>query len=683
MATGLGLTLVKADEPDESQDFIDQFNTLLDNDAASGAGAMSDEDKEAENAKLSYAYSEYVSEVSIKLQSLFTEAEIARQDIEDRWIKDLRQYRGEYDPEVLANIDPRRSRAYVRITYNKVKTINSRLSDLLFPSSDDKNWGLRPTPVPSLDPTTEQNAMAVIAQQLGRTPNPVETREVMWRIAVERAAGMEREIEDQLAELRYRDIIRSVIHSGNLYGTGVLKGPLVQSKVDRSWKHDGSEWLVQDQETHTPFAEFVSIWDVYPDMSVDTLDDCRYIFHRHILGKEKVQLLASRTDFNSKAIRAILDAHPTGNTVYKRFETELSTLRDSPTTAPTRDNRFEILEFWGYLDIDDVKKIKGVEIPKGYEGPEIACNIWMMNNVILKAVVAPIGSSAFPFYFYYFAKDETNIFGEGIASILREPQMLSNASVRVMMDNAAISAGPVMEANIDLLPEDEDPTDIHPFRVILRQGSGVEASAPALRVNSLPSYTNEFMGMFEMFLRMGDDVSTIPRYMYGDTGQVAGGASRTASGLSMLMGAANVTLKEQVKNFDEGITKPFISALYDWNMKFSDNEDIKGDYSILALGTASLIAKEVRSESLLKFLQITSNPVDMPITRREKLIREIAKTLDLDDDDLVKSDQELQLERQQQAQEMEQNRMMELQKTAVEAQFKAQAGGHAPVPGQI
>ena len=208
-----------------------------------------------------------------------------------------------------------------------------------------------------------------------------------------------------------------------------------------------------------------------------------------------------------------------------------------------------------------------------------------------------------------------------------------NASVRAMLDNAAISAGPIIEANIDLLADGEDPNDIYPFRSFQRTGIGTDGSNRAITVTKLPSYTQQFMKMVEFFRASADETTNIPAAMQGASGdsQNMGAAGRTATGLSMLMGSANITLKDQLKNFDDGITKPFIKALYFWNMEFNPKEDIKGDFSIVARGSSSLVAKEVRLESLNQFLAITgSDPEAQIVIDRRVLYDEYLKILDLE-----------------------------------------------------
>lgn len=69
------------------------------------------------------------------------------------------------------------------------------------------------------------------------------------------------------------------------------------------------------------------------------------------------------------------------------------------------------------------------------------------------------------------------------------------------------------------------------------------------------------------------------------------GAGETASGLSMLMGASNILLKDRVKDFDEYVSAPFIRAMYRFNMQWNPREEIKGDYEVVATGRSRLSAK--------------------------------------------------------------------------------------------
>ena len=75
-------------------------------------------------------------------------------------------------------------------------------------------------------------------------------------------------------------------------------------------------------------------------------------------------------------------------------------------------------------------------------------------------------------------------------------------------------------------------------------------------------------------------------------------------------------------------------------MEYNPRDDIKGDLRIIARGSTALVQKEVQSQRLLQF----PNPMDAPQVDRNKLLREIAQTLDIDPDEVIKSEERLQAE---------------------------------------
>lgn len=595
------------------------------------------------------------------VQDCFDKSVAARQEIENKWVDNLRQYKGIYAPDVLAKMNKYRAKAFIRLTRAKVKTVDSRLTDLLFPANGDKNWSIEPTPIPEFS----DKKMAALLQLWKEESGEDATRESFEMLLSEEAKKQSRKmskiIEDQLVELKYREIMRNVIHSGNVYGTGVLKGPLVTITENRQYyknvtKNGKEQWLLQEHDTITPFVEYVRIWDIYPDMGADNLDDCRYIIQRRKMDKHDVVGLASRSDFDGDIIYKYLEEYPDGDYTRLGFEQELSSLGDiieAQDAGSSNSKKYEVLEFWGYVDAVDLER-HGIEIPVEKKSQvELIANIWVLGDNVIKATLSPLNGVRWPYFFYYYDKDETSLFGEGIPSIMKDIQDLINSSFRAMLDNAAISAGPQVEVNLDLLSEDEDPRDFYPFKVWLRTGEGVDASNPAIRQLQIQTNSAEYLNMIELFRTYGDEITSIPRTLWGEP---TGTNTRTSGGLSMLFGNANITIKDQVKNFDDGITKPFITAMYYWNMQFGDDEDSKGDYAIVARGSSSLIAKEVRSQTLIQFAQLTANQMDAGIIKRPAVIRAIAESLDLYDDNFVYTDKEIEVQQQQQQQAAQEER---------------------------
>ena len=95
---------------------------------------------------------------------------------------------------------------------------------------------------------------------------------------------------------------------------------------------------------------------------------------------------------------------------------------------------------------------------------------------------------------------------------------------------------------------------------------------------------------------------------------------RTSSGMSMLLGNASLPIRDVVRNFDK-FTVSFVNSLYYWLMQFSDDASIRGDFSMVAKGSTSLIAKEVRANEIDVFCS-TLTPGQQLWIDDEKLLRE-------------------------------------------------------------
>lgn len=634
-----------------------------------------------------------MSDLGIKICGYYNDAVVKRSDYENQWLKDIRQYKGIYDPEVKAKLDSKRSSAFIRETRTKVRTLDARIMDLLFPANGDKNWEISNTPVPMVPADVEQKLMEMVQQviiQSGeqqRQPNREELDLAKKSYLASTIDNMSKEIDDQLSEIKYRNIIRSVVHSGHLYGTGWLKGPLVNQTVEQHWQqvqnaNGGMDWKLVSTSINKPYAEFKQIWSCYPDMSVTDLEDCRYMCERHVMPRHKLIELANRPDFNGTLIKEYIENNPDGKATYLGYESTLYALNDIETKKETKlKGSYEVVEFWGYvtgqdlvgLDADNFLPMIGDQLLNDFP-----VNIWLLDNEVIKIAIQPIAGVVIPYYVYYFDKDETSIFGEGVAAIMRDPQKLLNASIRAMIDGAAHSAGPQYEVNIDLLAEGEDPTDIGAFKVWQRVGKEADvAGKEVVRIKQVQSYTPEFMSMYSLFSRLSDEITIIPRYLQGDA--KVSGAARTSSGLSMLMGQANIGLSDLVKMFDDGVTKPFITAMYNWNMQFNQREDIKGDMKIIARGSTALMAKEVRAQQIQVFLQMTMNPQDALWVKRGNLIRKWAESTDIGADEMVRNQEEYDQEIQKQK-EMQQAQIEAMQQQKLQGQ---QGPGDGPGYNQL
>ena len=210
-----------------------------------------------------------------------------------------------------------------------------------------------------------------------------------------------------------------------------------------------------------------------------------------------------------------------------------------------------------------------------------------------------------------------------------------NGHARMAIDNLALSGSLVFDVDETALVGGQS-MEIYPGKVFRRQ-----AGMPGTAINGLkfPNTAPENLMMFDKFRQLADESTGIPSYSHGQTGIQT--TTRTAAGMSMLLGAASLNIKTVVKNLDDFLLKPLGEAYFQWNMQFFDGEiDVAGDLEVRATGTNSLMQKEVRSQRLTTFLQTAQSPAIAPFVKISKLVSELAYSLDLDPDEILNDPEE-------------------------------------------
>jgi hypothetical protein len=109
----------------------------------------------------------------------------------------------------------------------------------------------------------------------------------------------------------------------------------------------------------------------------------------------------------------------------------------------------------------------------------------------------------------------------------------------------------------------------------------------------------------------------------------------------MLMTAANIVGRSIVKNIDKYAIHPFITKLYNFNMQWSDDDEIKGDMKANAKGSSILMAQEVQATQMINMLNITNNPTDLQITKRDNMLRKVAENSGINPEEVVKTPEEI------------------------------------------
>ena len=577
----------------------------------------------------------------------YSKAETARQLDEERWIQSYRNYRGLYGPDVQFT-STEKSRVFVKVTKTKVLAAYGQIAEVLF-GGNKFPITIDPTILPDNIPDTvsfETNPQMEQARQQSGGLNPGETfPEYMQRMAgleddlepvadkleegpaktpssiqlhpAEIAAKkMEKKIHDQLEESHAKKHLRAAAFESALFGTGIMKGPFAIDKEYPNWDDEGNYTPVYKT---IPQTTSVSIWNFYPDPDAATMEEAEYVVERHKMSRSQVRALKNRPYFRENAVDNALRL---GEDYRKEWWEHI--MEDN--SEEDRAERFEVLEFWGFVDREIIED-QGVDIPKELKDAEqLSVNIWICNGQVLRLVMNPFTPAYIPYFAAPYEMNPYSIFGVGIAENMDDTQTLMNGFMRMAVDNAALSGNLLIEVDETNLVPGQD-LSVYPGKVFRRQGG---APGQAIFGTKFPNVSNENMQMFDKARVLADESTGFPSFAHGQTG--VSGVGRTASGISMLMSAANGSIRNVVKNIDDYLLAPLGKAFFNFNMQFDFDQEIKGDLEVKARGTESLMANEVRSQRLMQFMQVVSNPALAPFARMDYIVREIAKSMDLDPD---------------------------------------------------
>ena len=618
------------------------------------------------------------------IKGRYAQAEEARQTDETRWLKAYENYRGLYNRSVKFR-ESEKSRIFVKITKTKVLAAFGQLVDVIF-GTGKFPIGVQETkipegetdyahldinnPTPSLEtsePEMDVNGNSVdyvspydvgyegdgktlkpgasfyngifedsLEDQAedagilsdGTSPNP---QAIELSPAQRAARRMEKLIHDQIEESNGSSEIRNALLESSLLGTGIVKGPFNFNKKLHKWDvGENGNRNYNPLEVRVPRIEFVSCWDFYPDPNATNMEECEYVIHRHKMNRSQLRQLRHMPYFDEDAIRNAIQMG--ANYVEKDFESQL---KDDVRADEEYSSNFEVLEYWGIMDAEYAREV-GIELDETVDDlDEVQVNVWTCGHYLLRAVINPFTPYRIPYHSFPYERNPYNFFGIGIAENMDDSQQIMNGHARMAIDNLAMAGSLVFDVDESALVGGQS-MEIYPGKIFRRQ-----AGMPGQAIHGLkfPNTAQENLMMFDKFRQLADEQTGIPSYSHGQTGVQS--MTRTASGMSMLLGAASLNIKTVVKNLDDFLLKPLGEAYFQWNMQFlEDDLDVKGDLEVRATGTNSLMQKEVRSQRLTTFLQTAQSPAIAPFVKISKLVSELAYSLDLDPDEILNDPEE-------------------------------------------
>lgn len=613
--------------------------------------------RDAQNKQLAAAeVTPVVNNLAAYVRGCWEDAKAAKRDVEERMLAAMRARRGEYDPEVKQAIkDMGGSEIYMMLFATKARQLGALLRDTLVGSGAEKPWTLTPTAQPDIPPDEMQaiwfEALSKVQMaEMAGLPMDVEQVRAMLRDmrevaqnavrteAVARCQRMEIKMEDQLQEGGWLEVLDQLIDDLSVFPTIVMKGPVVRKRSVLSWvpTTQGKFELAAEEKMRLEWDR-VSPFDIYPARGSSGPDD-KFIIERHpAMSRAAYEALIGVDGYSEAAIRSMLADHGGGGLKHWLWTDAERAQLESGTAHTWRDgNGIEAIQFWGPVSgrmlVDWGMDESRVPDPdKEYEA-----EVWLVGPYVIRCTLNTDPLFRRPYYTTGFERVPGAFWHNSLFDVIRDVCAMCNSAARALANNMGISSGPQVVVNVDRMPAGASITSLYPWKIHQVKDNFGSTSLPPVDFFQPSSNAAELMAVYEKFSVMADEHSGLPRYMTG--GEGAGGAGRTASGLAMMVANASKTVKSLVANIDVYLTAPSIKRLYFYNMRYLDDPDLKGDVNVVARGALSLVTKESAQVRRIEFLARTANPFDMPLIGAEGrayLLRETARSLDLDVDRVV------------------------------------------------
>ena len=587
------------------------------------------------------------------VQEKFEEAKEYRRDHEQHWVEAYDAYRGKYPSKISkANELANERGIFVNQTRRKVNSAKIKVNTLLF--EDGKvPFSITPSRKPRFFPPDIQA--------------PADRPDLLEDAILERSKQMEFKIRDIFERTNYNEQVQHAIHEMCLYGTGCTKGIALEYKnfpVYTTVQTADDMVAVESylEAELMPTVKFVSIWNIFPSPEAINVEDADYVIQRSFLSKIQLRKLAKTAKgFVPGALEKVIEEEIGLSQGWDDSEHP----KKYDESSATRLKKFEVLEFWGRLDGKDLAPhlpIESEDIPDA-----IPIVITVIGDVVVKIAENPFDDTL-PFHFCNWQKNPESIWGDGIYYAIRDAQAILNFSYAMMVEGKSLSAAPLTVIDPNAFEPGTDTEQIYPgkqFRV--KPGASVRDSFSSVQI---PDVTSGLLQVIQQLEREADLDSGQTSIGYGD---MSPAQTKTATGMSILNSNANRQTADVVRSVSSMITKN-VQAVYRWLMVDSLDASIKGDYEAISTGYEQYVEKEVHNTQLINFLQVVGQMPELKqYLKQENFTRPLIRAFNLEPDKIVKTEEEVTQEMQQQTQAQQQQMEQQAQAAQQAAMQQLQA----------
>lgn len=492
----------------------------------------------------------------------------------------------------------------------------------------------------------------------------------------------------QLRDMGFKRMLGGATNALCTYGTSVIFGPFQRNKDHTTvgLAPDPITGMMRMKETTftypCPYFEHGSSMDVYPDP--EEADELRGlgIFWSGWKQPFEVRSWADQPGYNADAIDYAVTQLSNNSS---SEGSDLTTDARANLYRFSRDGRVRVLRYFGRVNAAALNAwmAENGQLPAPEAGlaslaatPEqpqaaqlvdteetVEAVVILAGGVVVKADRSPYKSGYRPALRAVYEEVEHEFWGMGIADNNAPHQKVVNAAFRMYIEGKAFALMKMFSADGSKFDPSEDFKLYPGKRFRLRSGLTPEERQTALIWHDMLDVTQGWENVIAMSERFSDDDTGITKYSQGTD---AAHLNNTATGISMIMNASSLPMKEVIQNIDEMWIERAIEALIDWNMQNLKPEAVEvllgdkvaqtwaevlqfGKTSFMkwkATGSSTFMMKEILMQKLQGFLQLVmSSPLTANLVDVRELLEqvwdagEIGKESPIYDEDTLKQKQ--------------------------------------------
>jgi hypothetical protein len=508
---------------------------------------------------------------------------------------------------------------------------------------------------------------------------------------------MRRMIEQQLLDCNADRALMKNILSEAVYGETIAKLIVHEVKRDR-WQSnlqlgeqvtdvgrvpvEYKSFAKVTESNMAPGWEFLPVWDFFRDMETDDLKAGAGCIHRQLVSPFWLRNKKGRPFYIDANIDTAISRAGQSDTGTTQPEQDPASLSPAMRDIKFRQNTILYLEFWGRIprgtiEAFEAEMFSGAETPsvvfdeQDNSGDEIEVMVCVAGDQVVRYVRTTADERPF-----FRGVWEDSLDGQGaigVADNAANAQLILNGAVRAFEDNKKLSANVIAAVKRRFL--EKDLKEFHPG-MIIDLSEDCDDAKKAIMPVVIPDVGESLLNLIALAEKYCDMDTLIPKLTQGlDVKE----PQMRAYVAQQQVEKSGKYIGQVTRNNDESLIEPIVEAFYDYNMRDPSTVKGKGSYIVKALGFTSYQDRIERIEKLKSMLTLVmSSPELMAESKVRWYLEEIAKALDMDPEQAVKSEQE----KQQEAQSIQPDPLVQAQAAKLNAEAeRANADAQAKIAG--